>query len=50
LIIEKVLEKLPHKNTAVEVQYMYNKMLFLLIDKVPEIEGRILEAIVERLC
>jgi len=50
MIIEPLIEKYPHKNMPVENIYIYNKLCLDIAQANPKYEGKILEAIIERLC
>jgi RNA polymerase I specific transcription initiation factor RRN3 len=50
LIIQRLIEKIYHKNTPLEFQYMYYRMVFDVVRICPNSEERILEAVVDKLC
>jgi hypothetical protein len=50
LIIQQLLEKIPHKNTGVETLSLYYNFVFDVARLCPNQEEKILEAVVERLC
>ena len=50
LIIQQLIDKLPHKNTAVDSQYLYYRMTLDFMRNSPLSEERILEGLVDKLC
>ena len=50
LIHTQLLDKLPHKNTAADSQYLYYRFLLDFARASPLSEERILEGMVDRLC
>ncbi len=50
LIIQQLIDKLPHKNTSVDSQYLYYRMTLDFMRNSPLSEERILEGMVDKLC
>lgn len=50
LIIQQLVDKLPHKNTSTECQYLYYRLTLDVVRLCPTSEERILEALVDKLC
>jgi hypothetical protein len=50
LIHSQILDKLPHKNTAVDSQYLYYRLLLHFTKASPLSEEKMLEGMVDRLC
>jgi hypothetical protein len=50
LIIQQLVDKMPHKNTSVDSQYLYYRMTFDFMRHSPLSEERIMEGLVDKLC
>jgi hypothetical protein len=49
-LLECLIEKFPHKNMSSENLYIYNKICMQIAKDCPDMEEKILEIMVEKLC